>query len=115
MSFRVIRTAMSVFIGADKAFAQVSGGPVNLSLTNPLGCPDLQCVVARIIDGLFIISIPIVTIMVLIGGFQIMTSGGDKEKLTTGKKTVFYAVVGFIVVGFAKSVNVIIQNVLGAR
>jgi hypothetical protein len=53
--------------------------------------------------------------MVLVGGFQLMMAGGDTEKVTRGRKTILYAAVGFAVVLLAKSVALIIQNILGAR
>jgi len=97
------------FLEIPHALAQ-DRGPITQRVTNPLSCPDLGCVVTKIIHGLFILAIPVVTIMVLVGGFQIMTAGGDPEKLKNGKKTVLYAAIGFIVIGLAESVAYIIQN-----
>jgi len=89
-----------------------------ITLVNPLSCTGgtspVQCVTTSIIDGLFKISIPIVAIMVLVGAFQIMTAAGNSEKVTKGRTTILYAVVGFAIVLLAESVAVILQNLLGA-
>ena len=49
-------------------------------LTNPLGTCDLSCLAGKITKFLFIISIPIVSIMVLVGGFPMVTGGGHPVK-----------------------------------
>ena len=93
----------------EQASAQIRN-PISITLRNPLSCDDFGCVANRIIDGLFALSIPIVSVMVLVGGFQILFATGDPEKLKTGKKTVLYSVVGFTVILLAKGVVLIIQN-----
>lgn len=93
-----------------------SGG-TTLTLINPLACKgaapnDLVCVANAITTALLQVSIPIVAIMVLIGGFQILTAGGDPEKFKTGRKTIMYAVIGFAVIFVARGVVSIIQSLL---
>lgn len=96
---------------SQRVFAQGTGNPPSvITLKNPLGCNDFGCVATRLIDGLFTISIPIVSVMVLVGGFQIMFASGDPEKFKTGRKTIVYAAVGFAVIILAKGVVLIIQD-----
>jgi hypothetical protein len=40
-----------------------------------------------------------------------MTSEGDPEKFTTGRNTIFYAAVGFVIVLLANSVATVINSV----
>ena len=95
----------------EKALATHGGGrEISIKLKNPLSCDDFGCVANKIIDGLFALSIPIVSVMVLVGGFQILFASGDPEKFKTGKKTILYSVVGFTVILLAKGVVLIIQN-----
>lgn len=99
----------------DVAFALMSspGGSGGFTLSNPLDpCKDLSCIALAIIKALFLISIPIVSIMVLVGGFQILTAGGDPEKFKTGRKTIIYAVVGFAIILIAGGVVSIIQSLI---
>jgi hypothetical protein len=48
--------------------------------------------------------------MVLIGGFQMITSAGNPEKFKSGRNTILDAVAGFAVVLLAKGVSVGIQS-----
>jgi len=93
--------------------APSQGGGV--SFPNPLGenCGDFGCVADRIIGGLYRIAVPIVAIMVLVGGFQILTAGGDPEKFKKGKQTIFYAVIGLVAIILAGGVVGIIQSAFG--
>lgn len=105
--------ARSVFATNGTGAGGGTGAPV--PLTNPLGQGTgfLQ-VAEKIADLLTTIAIPIVGIMVVVGGFQIMTAGGDPEKYKTGKKTILYAAIGFAVVLLAESVVTIINDFVNA-
>lgn len=92
------------------------GGGGTINLPNPLSCstnPQIVCVAQRIISGLLVIATPIVVIMVLIGAFQILTAGGNPERVGSGRKTILYAVVGYVIVLVAQGLAFIIREVLG--
>ncbi len=91
------------------AFAGHIGG----GLTDPLNHATFDTILKKITGFLFIIAVPIVSIMVLVGGFQMMTAGGDPEKFSKGRKTILYAAIGFVVVLLADSVATLIKNFLG--
>lgn len=102
---------------APVAFAATSGGTTGgepITLKNPLKFETLEQVVPAVVGILNNFAIPIVTIMVLIGGFQFMTAGGDPAKVEKGKKTLLYAVIGYAVIFMANAVVFIIENILGA-
>lgn len=115
--FGVITPVALFFVGgAGIAFAQPAqnvGGQV--TITNPLGsnCTDLTCPMQAIINFLFTIAIPLCAIMVLVGGFQMLTAAGDPTKFSNGRKTILYAVAGFAVILVAGGVATLIRNVLG--
>ena len=44
----------------------------------------------------------IAVIMIIIGGVKYVTSGGSSEKTTSAKDTIFFAIVGLIVVALAQ-------------
>lgn len=93
--------------------ALANSGPITLQ--NPLtGCNDLSCPVTAVINFLFTIAIPLCGIMVLVGGFQMMTAAGNPEKFGTGKKTILYAVIGFVVILLAGSVAALIQSIFSS-
>jgi len=98
---------------AQITFAAPGANPV--TLINPLGssCNDLSCPATKVINFLFTIAIPLCGIILLVGGFQIMTAAGDPEKVSTGKKTLLYAVIGFAIILISGSVAALIQSTFG--
>lgn len=114
---------LKVFPLVEKVFAQGTGNPpgdTSITLPNPLACTStttpagapIFCLLEKILLFLFNIAIPITVIMVLVGGFQILTAAGDPEKFSTGRKTILYAAAGFAVVVLANSLIAIIQSIL---
>lgn len=93
--------------------AALAAGPA-ITLENPLGdCKDLGCPAAAVADFLFTIAIPISGILILWGGFQMMTAAGNSERISQGKKTILWTVIGFAIVLIAGSVAKLIQNFFG--
>jgi Type IV secretion system pilin len=95
-------------------------GSNSITLINPLACgsssdPGLVCIANAIWTALFTISIPIVSVMVIVGAFQILTAAGNPEKVTKGRNTIIYAAVGFAIILLAGAVVTIIQNILGVK
>lgn len=52
----------------------------------------------------------IAVVMIIVGGIQYITSGGDSGNVTKAKNTILYAVIGLVVVALAQ---IIVQFVLG--
>lgn len=105
------------FLGTGVALAQVTGGDPPFTIPNPLSCGNddpnnsLQSCVEKVLSDLLILATPIVAVMVIIGGYQILTAGGEPEKFSRGRKTILYAAVGFAIILMAKGVVFIIQDV----
>ncbi len=57
----------------------------------------------------FVVGV-VAVIMIIIGGFQYITSAGDSNKVSTAKNTILYAIIGLIIVALAQ---VIVRFVLG--
>ena len=87
--------------------------PDSIKLINPLGTDStIGDIITNVFDGLRLIAIPIVGVMILVGGFQIMFAGGDPEKFKTGKKTILYTVIGYAIILVASGISFIIQEIL---
>ncbi len=52
-------------------------------------------------------------IFLLYGGFKYITSGGDPKNLEVAKKTVSYALIGFVLAASAVLILVIIEEITG--
>jgi hypothetical protein len=70
-----------------------------LSLPNPLGeVNSLQDVVLNIINFILGIVGLIALIELILGGFTILTSGGNPEKVKKGKDTIVWSIIGLAII-----------------
>ena len=112
------RMALVLFASsAATALAQVTnpppvGGGQTVTFTNPLGNATFGTVATAIAEALIAFAIPILAIMVIWGAFQLITSGGAPDKISSGKKTLLYAVIGFAIVLLAKELPAAIEELL---
>jgi hypothetical protein len=84
-------------------------------LPNPLKFKTVEDLLDGIADFLLTISIPVATIMIIYGAFQILTAAGDPEKFKTGKQTILYAVIGLAIILLFKVIMALIKNLLGVQ
>jgi uncharacterized membrane protein len=63
-----------------------------------LGTADLKATITNIISWVLGIVSLVAVVMIIIGGLQWMTSGGNEEKVEKAKKTISSAVVGIVIV-----------------
>lgn len=124
ISFIVTIFILGFFLTANFVLAQgvvgTTGGSdsnsgTKITLLNPLSCDNIGCVLEKIIDAIFKISIPITVLMILIGAFQILTAGGQEEKFKEGKNTIKWAIIGFALVILSGGFVNIILDILGMK
>lgn len=91
------RTALVLFVSsAAMAFGAVN--PQTITFSDPLGGKTFGDVATAIVKALVAIAIPILGIMVVWGGIQLMTAAGNEQKISEGRKTLTWAAVGFAIV-----------------
>lgn len=117
---KIFWLSLSLPFAFDNVFAQggvpITGSQVSApTIVDPLGGRGFEQLASGIIDFIFTISIPLTAILVLAGGFQMITSAGDPTKFSNGKKTILYAVIGFAVVLLAKGVVGLIKGLVGVN
>jgi predicted permease len=64
--------------------------------------PDLATIAKRIVNILSIIVGVVAVIMIIVGGFRYITSGGESGNVSGAKNTLIYAIVGLIIVALAQ-------------
>lgn len=104
---------LGLLLLANSAAAETTGGSPSFELVNPFGNTTFVQIINKVLNFLITISIPILALMVLIGGFQILTARGDPGQITTGRKTIQWAVVGFLVILASKGVALILLEIIG--
>jgi hypothetical protein len=62
----------------------------------------LNQIISEIINFFSVIIGVIAVLMIIVGGFRYIISGGDSANVTSAKNTILYAIIGLIVVVFAQ-------------
>ncbi|HBR81130.1 MAG: hypothetical protein UX09_C0006G0005 [Candidatus Uhrbacteria bacterium GW2011_GWE2_45_35] len=83
------------------------------TLTNPLGTTDIRVFIGNLIKALLGLSGAIALLMFVWGGAQWIISGGEKDKIEKGKKTVIWAALGLIFVFLSYTLLYNLLNILG--
>ena len=93
----------------------IPGGttPRAIPLPNPLGTESIIQVINNVLNYLIYISVPILALMVLWGGFQILSARGNPQKVQSGGKTIMWGVIGFTIILASKGVALILLTLLG--
>jgi len=96
------------------ASSQVCAGVPNAHVASDgtcqvTGSPTLNNVVATAVNVLSMIVGLAGVIMVVMGGFKYITSGGDGQKAAGAKNTLVYAVIGLVIAALAQ---VLVQFVI---
>ena len=70
--------------------------------------------ISELIDLFYTISAIVLLFMLLLAGFEWMTSGGDKEKLSKARARIINAIIGMVIIALAFFVtNQLILPILG--
>ena len=94
----------------------VTDGSCSAEGTITIDDEPLCCVVSaiyRITDWIFFFLMAIVVIMVLFGAFNLLTAGGEPDKISKGRNYILWAAVGFIVALLAWAVPGVAKLVMG--
>jgi hypothetical protein len=94
---------------------RTSGGGQTIEIPNPLQARTFEDLVSALNRWLLVIAVPILTLMIFIGAFQIMTGAGNPEKITQGRHTITYAIIGYALLLISSGITFIIKEVLGTR
>lgn len=101
--------ALSLLILPVMAVAQVNQNPT-IGTTFGLGTADLESTVVNIVQWVLGFLGLVAVIMILIGGFQWMTAGGNEEKVASAKKIISAAVIGLIIVLLAWAIVIFVVS-----
>ena len=87
----------------------------SLQITNPLRADTFTKLFVLIANWVAVIVATFAILVVMIGGIQYMTSGGDEKKIGQARKTVTYAVVGLTIALLSWSLMRELQIILGVQ
>lgn len=104
----------STSAGCPAGYEKASGlcipqSPFKGGLTDSKTLPEL---VLRVLTMLLTFAGVVAVVIIIVGGFQYMTSGGNDEQAEKGKKALTNAIIGLVVVILAYAIVQIITNTL---
>ena len=70
----------------------------------------LSSKVATVINIISLVVAAIAVIMIMIGGFRYVTSGGKQESVAGAKNTIMYAIIGLVIVALAQVIVKFVLN-----
>lgn len=97
----------------------LSSQPVlGVDFVNPIGTgtsasTTFDEMLVRILSWLWPLSLAIAVLMILIGAYYMVLSGGDPQKVATGKKVVMYALIGVAIVTISRGIVELVRLILG--
>lgn len=86
----------TVFAATNGTVDQTAGSEV--SLPNPIKCPDATCLVSQFIRYILGTIAVIATLMFIWGGVMMLTSGGNADQVKRAKETLVWATIGIVVI-----------------
>ena len=67
-------------------------------LENPLKFNDIQSFIAGALKALVVVSLPIITLFIVISGFMFVAARGNQDKLSKAKQNFVYVIIGAILI-----------------
>ena len=73
--------------------------------------PSLTKALQGVVTILTLVVGTICTIMIIVGGIMILTASGSPDKVQTGRQTILYAVIGFVIVLVANGIMLTVKSI----
>ena len=102
----VVINGTNIAQAADKSVTSVS-------IPNPLKVTSISALIDRIVDYVIRIATIILPLVIIWGAYQMIWSGGDLEKIISGRKTITYAIIGFALILISKGIAMIVAEIMG--
>jgi type IV secretory pathway VirB2 component (pilin) len=101
------------FVAVIAVTAMTASAALTVPEVSNLGTGDLENTAIKIIDTLLGLLGLVALVMILIGGFKWMTSGGNEEKVGEAKKLLGAGVVGIIIILAAYAIAHYVVSTMG--
>ena len=99
--------------GSNLTLDNVGAGGCNGTQTTSDSAGGLTNLIKTIINIFSVVVGVVAVIMIIVGGFRYITSGGDSNNVSGAKNTIIYAIIGLVVVALAQFIVQFVLNKLG--
>lgn len=73
---------------------------------------DIKILINEVAKWMMIVALVLAPLMILLGGFFMLTASGDTKRSTKGKQIILWAIIGLAIILFAKAFVSILKSVL---
>lgn len=98
--------------GISSAFGQSFAGPIPAIPGTPNDVGDPRSSIVRILRYVLNFLALVAVIVIIIAGIRLILSQGEEEPKEKAKKTIFYAIIGLLIVLFARVIVSLITEEL---
>ena len=106
LGFSIARAGTALYLAAlplgRAALAQFGGDLPDIENTAAGGAGATRDSIVRVINFVLTFLALVAVVFVIVGGFRILAAGGNEENVTKGRKTIIYAIIGLLVIFFAR-------------
>lgn len=95
---RLVPLTLAVLAVLFWAAVAIAGAASAVTLENPIECDTLACLFKTVIRYFLALLALFATFVFIYGGFLLLTSGGEPERIKKGKETLFWATMGIVTV-----------------
>lgn len=82
-------------------------------LCSPTTATSIEGILENIINYIFWFATAITPILIIVGGFYFITSGGNIEKVSTAKRIILFTLIGYTIILFARGLLYFLADILG--
>lgn len=93
----------------------VLGATTEVEIPNPLKVTSVSELIDRIVTYIIEIATILLPLAILYGAYLFMSAGGDTEKISQGRKTILWTVIGYGLILISKGVTMIVAEILGGK
>jgi cytochrome bd-type quinol oxidase subunit 2 len=116
VSMVVVPVAVPAMASAADIQGSLCSG-ASLSVSNGGSCADtstgtdkINSIITTVINIFSLVVGVVSVIMIILGGFRYITSGGDSSNVSSAKNTIIYALIGLVVVALAQFIVQFVLN-----
>jgi len=84
----------------------------NFQLESPIEHETFGDLIDAIIKFVFNIALVLAPLFIIIGGFYFVAAAGDPSKIETGKKIIFYTLIGFLIILISRGLVVVLKDLI---
>lgn len=85
----------------------------SFQINNPLTATTVEDLIDKVVNYLFYLGVAIAPVLILLGAFYFLTSGGNPERVEKGKKIILYTLLGVTILYMSNILLNLIRTVLG--